>query len=106
MVSVSSDPISSTGNGWKALRVDGEKIPQDAVFRFREEGDFMQRFGSGRKSLKKIFNEEKTPVSERAYLPVIAAGAEVYVVCGVEISEKVKVTPDTKEILYIAIEKK
>ena len=106
LVSVSSEPILPTGNGWKALRVDGEKIPQDAVFRFREEGDFMQRFGSGRKSLKKIFNEEKTPVSERAYLPVIAAGAEVYVVCGVEISEKVKVTPYTKEILYIAIEKK
>ena len=81
-------------------------IFQAAVFRFGEDGYYIQRFGRGRKSLKKIFNEEKTPVSERAYLPVIAAGAEVYVVCGVEISEKVKVTPDTKEILYIVIEKK
>lgn len=106
LVSVSDTPVLPTENGWKALRVDGDKIPENATFRFRKEGDFIQRFGSGKKSLKKLFNEEKTPVAERSYLPVIAKEQEVYVVCGVEISEKVKVTPDTKQILYIAVEKK
>ncbi len=106
LVSVSDTPISCTENSLKTLRVDGDKIPREAIFRFRREGDHMQRFGSGKKSLKKIFNEEKTPVSERAYLPVIAEGEEVYVICGVEISEKVKVTSDTRNVLYISIEKK
>lgn len=107
-VSISASPSNETENGWKSLRLDGEKIPENAVFRFRKEGDFIVRFGSGKKTLKKFFNEEKIPVSEREYLPLIAekGGAEVYAVCGVEISEKVKVTAETKETLYIGIRKK
>jgi tRNA(Ile)-lysidine synthase len=89
------------------LQADGDKIPATAVYRFREEGDVIQRFGGGTKTLKKFFNEEKTPVAEREYLPLIAEeNGEVYVVCGVEISEKVKVTADTKMPLYISIQKK
>ena len=105
-VKVSLNPIE-TGDGWRILQVDGEKIPATAVYRFRQEGDFIQRFGGGKKTLKKFFNEEKTPVAEREYLPLIAEeNGEVYVVCGVEISEKVKVTADTKMPLFIAIRKK
>ena len=105
-VSVSLDPIKLE-NGWRVLQVDGDKIPATATYRFRQDGDFIQRFGGGTKTLKKFFNEEKTPVAERAYLPLIAtADGEVYVVCGVEISEKVKVTADTKTPLYISIQKK
>ncbi len=94
-------------DGWRVLQVDGDKIPDTAVYRFRAEGDYIQRFGGGKKTLKKFFNEEKTPVAEREYLPLIAEeNGEVYVVCGVEISEKVKVTADTKMPLYISIQKK
>ena len=58
--------------------------------------------------MKKFFNEEKTPVEERSYVPVIAEedGKEVYVVCGVEISEKVKVDEKTKRPIYIQLRKK
>ena len=105
-VKVSLEPIE-VDKEWRVLQVDGEKIPAAAVYRFREEGDFIQRFGGGKKTLKKILNEEKTPVAEREYLPLIAEeSGEVYVVCGVEISEKVKVTADTKKPLYISIRKK
>ena len=92
----------------KVLRIDGDKLPKNAVFRFRKEGDFIARFGGGEKSLKKFFNERKTPVDERARLPLIAEadGHEVYVVCGEEISEKVKVTADSRRILYIKTCKK
>ena len=108
LVSVSEKPVEETENGWKVLRIDEEKLPQNAVFRFRKEGDFIRRFGSGKKTLKKFFNEEKTPVAEREYLPVIAEkdGCEVYAVCGVEISESVKITEETKKTLYITIQKK
>lgn len=90
------------------LRIDAEKIPQDAVFRFRQNGDEMVAFGGLRKSLKKIFNERKIPVEEREYLPLIASATkkEVYVICGVEISERLRITNETKKIVYITTEKK
>ena len=66
----------------------------------------MERFGGGRKTLKKVLNEEKIPCAEREYLPLVAKDKEVYAVCGVEISEKVKITESTKTVLYIQLRKK
>jgi tRNA(Ile)-lysidine synthase len=107
-VNVSKTPFTETDGAWKILKIDEEKIPQNAVFRFREDGDKITVFGGGTKTLKKFFNEKKTPVEAREYLPLIAEenGEEVYVVCGVEISEKVKITETTKQTLYIKIQKK
>ncbi|MBQ7323869.1 MAG: tRNA lysidine(34) synthetase TilS, partial [Clostridia bacterium] len=91
-VSVSKSPQNTVLSPWKILRVDGDKFPKDVVYRFREEGDYICAFGGGKKTLKKFFNEKKIPSAERAYLPLIAErnGYEVFVICGVEISEKVK----------------
>lgn len=107
-VSVSFAPPKTGESPWKVLRVDGEKIPKNAVFRFRKEGDWIDRFGGGKKSLKKFFNEKKTPVKEREFLPLIADkdSGEVYAVCGVEIADGVKITEDTRSVLYITIRKK
>ncbi|MBO5412486.1 MAG: tRNA lysidine(34) synthetase TilS [Clostridia bacterium] len=106
-VRVSEKPLKESGE-FATLRIDGGKLPKDAVFRFREVGDEIEKFGGGTKSLKKFFNEYKIPVSERAYLPLIAEkdGREVYVACGVEISEKVKVEKDTENVLYISLQRK
>ena len=103
-----SDKPLKTENAWKILRFDEDKLPKEAVFRFRKDGDWISRFGGGKKTLKKFFNEEKTPVFEREWLPMIAQadGKEVFAVCGVEISEKIKVDDSTKKVLYIAIQKK
>ena len=91
---------------WRVLRLDRDKIPPTAVYRFREDGDYIRRFGGGTKTLKKFFNEEKIPVAERGFLPLIAEEhGEVYAVCGVEISDAVKVTNLTENIVYIAIRK-
>lgn len=105
-VKLSYQPIMAAETPWRVLRIDKDKLPQDSLFRFREEGDEIRRFGGGKKSLKKFFNEEKIPPKERAYLPLIAKGNEVYVVCGVEISELVKVDENTKNVLYIVMQKK
>lgn len=93
-------------NGWRILRIDGDKIPQDAVFRFRQEGDEIRPFGGGNKSLKKFLNEKKIPKEERERLPLIASGNKVLVLCGVEIAEEMKVDEDAKNALYIIVRKK
>lgn len=104
-VEVSDSPIFQETE-WRTLRLDVDKISPTAVYRFRKDGDYIRRFGGGKKTLKKFFNEEKTPIAERGFLPLIAEeNGEVYAVCGVEISETVKVTADTKRILYIAIKR-
>ncbi len=105
-VILSKQPLEKTGT-WRVLRVDLDKIPPTAVFRFRKEGDEMLRFGGGTKTLKKFFNEEKIPVEERGFLPLIAEPSKVvYAVCGVEISEKIKVDEHTKNQYYLQICKK
>lgn len=104
---LSRTPISQVQDGWSVLRADLDKIPKAAVFRFRKEGDEMRTFGGTTKSLKKLFNEKKIDVDARAYLPLIAeADGEVYAVCGVEISEKLKIDEGTKTIVYIGIKSK
>ena len=104
-MSVSLDAPKNTK--WQTLRIDGDKLPKNAVFRFRKAEDTIKSFG-GSKSLKKFFNEKKISTSERAWLPLIAEkdGKEVFAVCGVEISERVKITEETQNVLYITLQKK
>ena len=103
---VSTTAPTGEENEWKTLRVDGDKIPKTAQFRFRRDGDKLLSFGGG-KTLKKFFNEKKIPPKERAYLPLIAEETgEVHAICGVEISQKIKVDESTRRVLYIAIRKK
>ena len=107
-MNVQKAPPAHTETGWKVLKIDGDKLPKSAVFRFRKEGDRFTKFGGKTKSLKKFFNEEKIEVEKRSFLPLIAdkENGEVYAVCGVEISEQIKITDDTRNALYITIEEK
>lgn len=93
---------------WKTLRLDKDKLPQNAIFRFRKDGDKIKAFSGDTKALKKLFNEKKIPVRERGYIPLVADkdSGEVYAVCGVEISEKVKVDEGTEKVLYITLQKR
>ena len=107
VVNVQKVPFAEEEKEWKILRIDKDKLPKNAVFRFRRDGDCIEKFGGGTKTLKKLFNEKKIRVDERAYLPLIAqeSGNKVFVVCGVEIADEVKITDETKQILYIRLEK-
>lgn len=107
-VKVSSAMPDSAQGEWKILRIDADKLPKSACFRFRREGDEMKRFGSGNKSLKKLFNEKKIPVEEREWLPLIAEenGGKVFAVCGVEIADEVKVTKNSERAVYLSVKRK
>ena len=75
----------------KGLLLDYRKVPKDAVWRFRQDGDVFEKFGGGKKKLKSYLIDRKIPARIRDSLPVLASGNEVFAIAGVEISEKVKV---------------
>ncbi len=74
-----------------ALYFDNRKLPKGAKWRYREEGDVFEKFGGGTKKLKSFLIDKKVPVRLRDFIPVLAYGNEVFVVAGIEVSEKVKV---------------
>ena len=91
----------------RMLWLDADAVPATAVFRRRREGDSFEKFGGGRKTLKKYLVNKKIPEAVRAELPVLAdEHGEVYAVCGVEIAERVRVTPDTVRVVCITIKNK
>lgn len=85
----------------KILKFDPNAIPENAVVRFMKEGDRFTKFGGGTKSLGDYFTDKKIPQRLRKNIPLIAVGADIYAVCGVEISDKIKISNQTQSILYI-----
>lgn len=88
----------------KCLYVDLDKIPSNAIIRFRKDGDKFKKFGGGEKNLSDYFIDKKVSKRKRDYIPVVASGNKVLVVLGVEISDAVKVTQETKNVARIKIQ--
>lgn len=85
-----------------ALLVDADKIPQNAQWRLRREGDFIEKFGgAGMVKIKKYLSDKKVPLRLREVLPMLAVDDEVLIIANLEISEKLRVTPETKEAYLI-----
>lgn len=98
---VTGDYVSQEGE--KVLYFDADKIPNGAEIRYRREGDYFTKFGGGTKSLGDYMTNKKIPLRERDLIPVVAYGNEILVVCGVEISEKVRVDEKTLNINKIIL---
>ncbi len=76
--------------------IDIKKVPKDAQWRYKDDGDMFEKFGGGTKSLNDYLTDKKVPRRLREYLPVLASGKEILVVAGFEISDKVKLDENTK----------
>ena len=85
--------------------IDANKLPKNAVWRCRKDGDIFEKFGGGTKSLSDYLIDKKVPVRLRAVLPVLAVDNEVYIIAGVEISNKLKVDKDTKTAYGINVKR-
>ena len=83
-----------------SLKFDGDKIPNGAVIRTRRDGDVFKKFGGGTKKLKEFLIDKKIPLSKRDKLPLIAKDNTVYLIFGVEISDDIKITSETTNVLY------
>ncbi|MBE7074228.1 MAG: tRNA lysidine(34) synthetase TilS [Clostridiales bacterium] len=78
-------------DGQNGLLLDYRKVPKDAIWRFRQDGDVFTKFGGGTKKLKSYMIDKKIPQRKRDLIPVLASGSEILAIAGVEISDKVKV---------------
>ncbi len=86
---------------FRTLKFDGGAVPDGAVIRFMREGDKFTKFGGGTKNLGDYFTDKKIPVRIRRQIPLVALGNEILAVGGVEISDKIKITEDTENTLYV-----
>ncbi|MGD9901661.1 MAG: tRNA lysidine(34) synthetase TilS [Spirochaetales bacterium] len=76
--------------------VDVLKIPKNAVWRTRQEGDTFTKFGGGTKKLKDYLIDKKVPSRVRDDLPILVSGHDVLIVAGYDIADSVKVDETTK----------
>ena len=86
----------------RVLKVDLAAVPEGAVWRTRREGDTFLPCNGHQKSLKKFLTEKKIPARVGRELPVLAKGSEVLCIAGVELSERIKRTPNTVRAGLIA----
>ncbi len=81
--------------------MDMDRLPGGTVVRPRREGDVFRPCGApGSKKLKAVFIDRKIPREEREK-PGIFHGSELLFMPGLGISDKVKVTADTRRILRV-----
>jgi tRNA(Ile)-lysidine synthase len=88
-----------------ALYFDNKKLPKGTMWRYRQDGDVFEKFGGGKKKLKSFLIDKKVPARIRDYIPVLACGNEVFVIAGVEVSEKVRVEKDALSCVRVIVKK-
>lgn len=86
--------------------VDADKLPAEAEWRFKKEGDVFIPFGSeSEKKLKDYLADKKVPQRLRGNIPVLAVGNMVYIVADIEISDLLKVDEKSERLYKINYEK-
>jgi len=78
-------------------------LPKALVIRSRRDADRFFPLGSpGERKLSDVFTDRKIPKEERD-VPLLCAGNQVYYAAGLGISQHARITPDTREILHIIL---
>ena len=86
---------------------DYDKIEERLVIRKRRNGDKMLPLGMrGNKKVKDIFMDLKIPVDERDKIPVLCFDNEIAWLVAHKVSEKFKITKETKNIIKITFARK
>lgn len=85
------------------LYLDLDKISPNVVVRTRQEGDVFTKFGGGTKNLGDYLTDKKIPLLQRGTLPVVAVDNVVLAVCGLEISDLVKIDDKTTSVGKIVL---
>lgn len=85
---------------------DFDKFKEKIYVRTRENGDVFKPLNSnGTKKLKEFFIDTKVPREDRDNIPLLAVNGEIVWIIGHKISDKFKVTENTKRVLKISFKK-
>lgn len=104
LTTVEASKIADIKKDKYKVYIDKDKVKQKLVLRNRFDGDVFSPIGlKGSKKLKEYFIDEKIPKEERDKILLIADGKEIVWVLGRRLSEKYKITKDTKEAIIINV---
>ena len=84
--------------------LDKDKVPEDAVIRYKEKGDVFTKIGGGSKKLVDFFTDKKIPKRLRDEVPLVASGNEILAILEMTVSDKVKADEKTKQVIKITKE--
>jgi tRNA(Ile)-lysidine synthase len=83
---------------------DGDKIQEPLVIRNRRIGDWFEPLGTrGSQKIKKLFIDRKIPRPERDGIALMADQESVIWIENMHLSDRVKVSPETKNVLILEI---
>jgi tRNA(Ile)-lysidine synthase len=83
-----------------------QESQHELLLRTRKRGDGFSPLGmKGSKKIKDYFIDEKIPRDQRDCIPLVCLGAEVVWIVGLRISDRYKITADTKTILMLEYSK-
>lgn len=86
---------------------DYDKIAENVMVRFKEEGDFLVISPEGdKKKLKKYFVDSKIPSDKRGEIPLVVSGNDVLWIIGYRTGEGTRITKSTKKLLKMEIKRK
>ncbi|MDE7222493.1 MAG: tRNA lysidine(34) synthetase TilS, partial [Acetatifactor sp.] len=83
---------------------DCDRIEELLEWRTRRTGDYLEirtPDGCGRKTIKKLFVDEKVPQQERDHIPMLAQGNHILWVAGGRICESCRIDSGTRQILQV-----
>ena len=85
--------------------LDYHKIPQNAVWRTRRDGDVFCKLGSrGKKKLNDYFTDKKLSTLQRDNTILLASDNNILLVLGHDVSEYVKIDGETIDIIKVSAE--
>ena len=82
--------------------LDCDKIKEDIVLRNRQPGDRIRLYG-GTKTLKKLFIDEKVPLSIREHIPVLAEGKNIIWIKDMKTSAYYKADKKCGNVVYLYV---
>jgi tRNA(Ile)-lysidine synthase len=91
-------------SGTNEVYMDLDKIQQPVIIRTRRDGDWFQPLGmQGRQKIKTFFIDHKIPQCERNEIMLFVDQISVIWIENMRLSDRVKITAETKNVLKLEI---
>jgi len=91
-------------NRKNSIYFDADKIEEPLILRNRQNGDWFEPLGTkGSQKIKKLFIDRKIPKNERKRIALLTDQESVIWIENMHMSERVKVTAETQNVLILEI---